>query len=105
MNPQTTIALPFLTHNISAIGGVGSCSTILAAVKNGVKKYKPRLIMARVLYVSNNDIYGQSLKDIKYLLPTHFSHYYNMLPKRTSRPAGHLSVGNNCAHYKFEEPY
>ena len=43
-------------------------------------------------FVSNNDICGQTLKEIKYLLPTHFSHYYNMLPKRTSRPAGHLSV-------------
>ena len=27
MNPQTTIALPFLTHNISAIGGV-FCSVL-----------------------------------------------------------------------------
>ena len=61
-------------------------------MKNEVKKYKPQVIMAQIWYVSNNYIYGQSLKEIKYLLPTHFSHYYNMLPKRTSRPAGHLSV-------------
>ena len=31
-----------------------SRSTIIAAVKNGVKKYKPRLIMARVRYTQPN---------------------------------------------------
>ena len=36
-NPQTTIALPFLTHNISAIGGVHSYlqSRVKYLVRNG----------------------------------------------------------------------
>ena len=39
-NPQTTMALPFLTHNISAIGGVYFLSNFFSctASKNGVER-------------------------------------------------------------------
>ena len=38
-NPQTTIALPILTHNVSAIGGVQGVKTVYAG-GGGVKKWQ-----------------------------------------------------------------